>query len=393
MPRFLLHDADTGLWVDQQTIGPPDVGQRGEGPSWSVKKQTLRGGRRAEVDQITVDNSRLAFDVIPTRGLGLHAARLDATRVGWQSPITDGPVHPCFVDLSARGGLGWLQGFDELMARCGLESNGPPNFESQGRLVQGLHGRIANIPARQVAVRVAEEPPHAIVVEGEVDEAELFFGRLRLSTRISTVPGSNCLTVHDRVTNLRGVSGPFQLLYHWNFGPPQLEAGARFVAPVHTVCPRDARAAAGIDSYDHFGPPEPGFAEQVYYFRLHAGCDRRTVVLLRNRAGDQGVALRFDLRQLPCFTLWKCTQSAADGYVTGLEPGVNYPNARSAEEARGRVPILPPGGFAEFETLLEVLGSTEEVAAIEAEVARIQQQGGPAIMHGEPVEPFAPANT
>jgi hypothetical protein len=391
MPTFLLQDAETGRWFDERVIRPQDAGHGGDSCAWSVTKQTLRGGRRAGVDRITVDNGRLAFDVLPTRGLGLWAARLGATRIGWQSPVTDGPVHPAFIELGARSGLGWLQGFDELLARCGLESNGPPNFDAQGRLVQGLHGRIANIPARRVAVTIEDEPPHAIVVEGEVDEAELFFGRLRLATRIRTVPGSGSLTVQDRVSNLGGVPSPCQLLYHWNFGPPQLEAGSRLVAPVHTVCPRDARAAAGSRAYDLFGPPEPGFAEQVYYFLLHAGADHRTVVLLRNRAGDQGVALRFDARQLPCFTLWKCTQSREDGYVTGLEPGINYPNARPFEQARGRVASLPPGGLVEFVTTLEVLTSAQAVAAVESEVAHIQQQGGPAVVHGTPVEPFAPS--
>ena len=31
------------------------------------------------------------------------------------------------------GGLGWLEGFDELFVRCGLDSNGPPLFDAQGR--------------------------------------------------------------------------------------------------------------------------------------------------------------------------------------------------------------------------------------------------------------------
>jgi len=391
MARFVLqHASNHNVYEDEKVIGPADLGPGVDAASsWSVRKHTLRGGKRDGVEQITVDNGRLSFDVLPTRGMGIWLARLGEARVGWQSPVTDGPVHPALVNLTARAGLGWLQGFDELMARCGLESNGPPNFDAQGRVIQGLHGRIANIPAREVSVVVDDQPPHAIHVKGSVDESELFFGRLRLTTVISTIPGSNRLTMLDEVTNLRGVPGSFQLLYHWNFGPPQLEAGSRFVAPIQAVCPRDARAVEGLDQFDQFEGPVSGFAEQCYFMRLHAGADHRTVVLLRNRAGDQGVALRFDIRQMPCFTLWKCTQSLEDGYVTGLEPGVNFPNARAFEEAQGRVQTLAPGESALLETTLEVLGSAHEVAAVESEIQRIQEQGGAAVIHRTPVGPFA----
>ena len=64
------------------------------------------------------------------------------------------------------GGLGWLDGFDELLARCGLENNGAP-YEvkavnpdgSERHTTFGLHGKIANIPASYVAVHVGDEPP------------------------------------------------------------------------------------------------------------------------------------------------------------------------------------------------------------------------------------------
>jgi hypothetical protein len=45
---------------------------------------------------------------------------------------------------------------------------------------------------------------------------------------------------------------------------------------------------------------------------------------------------------LPCYTLWKNTTAEPDGYVTGLEPGTNFPNPRSFETQRGRVVKLAP---------------------------------------------------
>jgi len=45
--------------------------------------------------------------------------------------------------------------------------------------------------------------------------------------------------------------------------------------------------------------------------------DRRSP-LLRNAAGSLGVAMRYQTDTLPFFTLWKNTDTEADGYVTGL---------------------------------------------------------------------------
>jgi hypothetical protein len=159
------------------------------------------------------------------------------------------------------------------------------------------------------------------------------------------------------------------------------------VAPVQQVCPRNDWAAAQIDHYDVYGPPEPGRAEQVYFFELFADDADQTVVMLRNQAGDRGVALRYSTRQLPCFTLWKSTQGRHEGYVTGLEPAVNYPNPKPIEQARGRVPQLAPGTSYTAETTLEVLHGAAAVAAVEAEIAALQRRGHP-IIHRQPVEPF-----
>lgn len=387
MPNHILLDSSRNIWTGPFSLSPSDLNLPSE-PPWKVEKQVLRGGRREGVELVRVDNGRLSFSVCPTRGMGLWSGEFDGKRLGWRSPVRDGPVNPAFVDLQARGGLGWLSGFDELMVRCGLESNGAPYTDGAGALVT-LHGKVANIPALQVSVSVDERPPHEIQVTGHVDEAELFFSQMRMKSIYSTEPGSNRLTVRDEVTNTRNQPGGFELVYHWNFGPPLLEEGARFAAPVKTMCPKDARAAEGLGQWDVYGPPEPGFAEQVYFFELLSDADGRTLALLRNREGDLGVALRSAVGQLPCFTLWKCTRGLEEGYVTGLEPGVNYPNPKPFEESQGRVRMLGPGQSHVAETVFEVLSGKDAVKAVEAEVAEIQKQARPTVLE-KPGGPFAP---
>ncbi len=198
--------------------------------------------------------------------MGLWKGWYEGNRLGWDSPIGDGPVNPAFVNLAAHGGLGWLEGFDELLARCGLESNGAP-FEvetvkpdgSKSHTTFGLHGRIANIPASYVAVHVDAQPPHEIVVEGHVEETRVFGPQIRMKTRITTVPGSNQVVVRDEFENLKDQPVEMQVLYHWNFGPPFLDAGARFVAPIDSVTPRDATAQAALARLQRVRRPEAGF--------------------------------------------------------------------------------------------------------------------------------------
>lgn len=136
-------------------------GERSASGQWRVRMHTLRGGRSEGVQVIELDNGAMAIDVLPTRGMGIWR--------GAAIPLSAGsaakqPVNPCFVPLMEPAGLGWLDGFNELLCRCGLESNGPPEFDDSGRLLRPLHGRIANTPAHRVELSVdedAEESPYA----------------------------------------------------------------------------------------------------------------------------------------------------------------------------------------------------------------------------------------
>jgi hypothetical protein len=115
--------------------------------------------------------------------------------------------------------------------------------------------------------------------------------------------------------------------------------------------------------------------EQVYCIHpLHDGKDR-TLVALSNKAGDLAVSLRFSVKELPYFTLWKNTNSEVDGYVTGLEPGTNFPNNRRIERKFGRVPKLAPGeshrasiDFAIHHGIESVQGVAKEIAAIQGQI-------------------------
>ncbi|MEX2114191.1 MAG: aldose 1-epimerase family protein [Pirellulales bacterium] len=346
-------------------------------PGGKIRRTTLRGGVREGVDLLEIDNGKLRFAVVPTRGMGLWNAWLGDTKIGWNSPVK-GPVHPHFVPVADPGGLGWLEGFDELMCRCGLSSNGAPDFAVNGVCQYPLHGRIGNLPAHHVEI-VSDDATGEIRATGLVDEIRFLFQKLRLTATYKTTPGRAGLTISDEVTNLSGNPAELQLLYHVNFGPPMLDPGAMVVAPAKFIVPRDPRAAEGISAWDSYPNEQQGFSEQVYFFELAADTDGRTQVMLKNAHASRGVLLRYSVKQLPCFTLWKNTPLAADGYVTGLEPGTNYPNPRSFEGQQGRFVKLAPGESARFEVDLDILPDAAAVSAAEASIARLQGDAKPQV--------------
>jgi hypothetical protein len=337
---------------------------------FAVSTRKIQGGLRGGMEIIEVDNGSLKFWLLPERGMGIWKAWIGDIEIGWQSPVR-GPVHPRFVPIHEESGLGWLAGFDELFCRCGLESNGAPEFDAQGKLKYPLHGKIANLPAFKVDTGFNEDE-QAISVMGQVEETRFKSQKLELTASIMSRIQSKEIVIHDKVSNLSDLPGEFQLLYHINFSSPFLEKGAEIIAAVKTLVPRTPRAEEGVDQWFSFSAPEAGFQEQVYFLELRGDTGGNSQVLLKNASATKGVSIHFNILQLPCFTLWKNTDSMRNGYVAGLEPGINFPNPRSYEQAQGRVATLMPDESREFELRLEFHLDADSVATAQQKIAAYQ---------------------
>ena len=383
--RHVLTSAEKNLRAETWEAAARDI-TPGSAP-WSVKKFTLHGGKQEGVDAISVDNGKLQFTVIPTRGMGVREVRCGDVRLGWDSPVKE-IVHPQHIALQSRGGLGWLEGFNEWMVRCGLESNGHPgtdkfinNTGDEATMELTLHGKIGNIPASEVEVLVDREPPYRIRIRGRVDERMFYGPKLELQTEISTVPGSSEFRITDVVTNRGEYEQEFELLYHANYGRPLLEAGATFLAPIARLTPFNAHAAKSVDTYSTYSAPTPGFIEQVYCLRPIAGTDGRTLILLRNKAQDRAVSMTWAVKELPYLTQWKNTPPDLEGYVTGLEPGTNFPSNRRIERKYGRVPKLVGGASHRAEIDFAIHSDAAAVQAVAGRIAALQATQPPTIDH------------
>jgi len=93
---FILTDTAGNIeqanWqTTSEDLGFPDV------PSFSVAKKTLHGGKQEGVDVIEVDNGRLRFVVIPTRGMSILKVESGDVRLGWDSPVKEVCIRNSFV--------------------------------------------------------------------------------------------------------------------------------------------------------------------------------------------------------------------------------------------------------------------------------------------------------
>ncbi|HBM77672.1 MAG TPA: hypothetical protein DD438_06135, partial [Verrucomicrobiales bacterium] len=76
-----LTDTSTNTWVEDFSV---DGGAGKDGDvAWSVRKYTLRGGKQAGVDVVEVNNGKLRFTVVPTRGMNVHELHCGDIRLGW----------------------------------------------------------------------------------------------------------------------------------------------------------------------------------------------------------------------------------------------------------------------------------------------------------------------
>lgn len=342
---------------------------------WSVRMHRLHGGKQDGVDLITIDNGMFSLRLCPTRGMGIIDATMGELKLGWDSPVKE-IVHPAFIDQQRRGRTGWLEGFSEFVVRCGLEFMGPPCKDFEHTAVgeppatdTTLHGKIANIPASEVQIIAQTTAPYAITLRGIVHERAMYGPKLQLTADLTIIPGEAGFTINDTIHNNGGQPVEACVLYHINQGRPVLENGSRLVASVAESVPRDEGYTDKQNKqFDRFGNPEPASPEQCYFIDLKPDRAGRVGVLLHNKKKDLGLAVGWNKKQLPLFTLWKALHDERDGYVTGLEPCTAYPMPRPTEREEGHLVTLKPNASYKTELRFELFNDKQSLAKAAASV-------------------------
>jgi hypothetical protein len=314
-----------------------------DGPARGVRAFRFRTG------------SGLSFDVVPDRGMDLSFAEHGGTPLAWLSP--NGVVAPSFYEPA---GEGWLRSFPGgLLVTCGLRNVGPPG-EREGEEL-GLHGRASNIPASRISYDVSWDSEGCILeARGEIREASVFGPNLVLRRRISARVGEPRVWIEDEIENEGFEPEPLMVLYHINLGWPLLDETSRLVGPGRAgepPEPRDEAARGGLEVWDRFAAPTPGFEERVFYHSPAAGLDGLAEARVENPALGLSFSVRFHPEELPEFVQW--TMTGEGTYVLGLEPATCRVEGPAAEEAAGRVIRLEPGEIRLHRLEIEVLQRRE----------------------------------
>ncbi|MBI0005014.1 aldose 1-epimerase family protein [Gilliamella sp. W8126] len=364
---YVITDGDRviqkGDWqISNKNISP-------DAPSFTIENVILKGGKQEGSELLTIKSEGLTINLSPTRGLGIVNVEGNGIRLGWDSPVKE-IVNPKYMNLESRGGAGWLDGFNEMMVRCGFEWTGHA-VQADG-MMYTLHGRAQNTPVSKLFVEVEDQAPFTITIRGLIKENTFKKSNFETWVTIRHVPGSKEFTVHDILTNLSDYDRDYQIIYHSNFGTPILEQGAKFVAPVKEISPFNEYAATGLKNWQTYQGPTKGFDEMVYNIFPYSDANNQTQVMLTNNASDKGVGIAFNTQQLPVLTLWKNTDTLKQGYVTGIEPGTSFAYPVTIEREQKRVPQLGAGKSTEFILTYSLLSNKEEVANYDAKIKAIQ---------------------
>jgi len=329
----------------------------------------------------------LSFTCLAGRALDISSAEFCGRSLCWRSQTGD-IAAPYFEP----DGLGWLRSFyGGLVITCGMSYAGAPHQDTSSREGEpcwdpeagkwiptgslGLHGRVSNIPAKNLYVDGEwQGDEYVFWAQGKIREAVVFGANLVLKRKVSAKLGENKIWIHDEVTNEGWEPQEHQFLYHCNLGFPLVWDDSEYLINSRETKPRDEVAAPHLDTWAQFPAPIPHQPELVYYHDVATDEEGNTIVgFARPNANDccaLGIYIKYNKNQLPFFTQWK--MPAEGTYVTGLEPANCLVEGRVKDRREGRLRVLQPGETAVYDLEIGVLNTPEEVEQIKAAIQKLQ---------------------
>jgi len=327
-----------------------------------LKRFTYSEGKAKGLEAVECRSGNgLRFVILLDRGMDIGLCEYKGIPIAFRSPT--GESFPSFFEAQ---GTEWLRNFGGgLLVTCGLTYLGSPNNDQGEEL--GLHGRISNLPAEEIALDSRWERNECIFrVKGKVREAKTLFTNMVLQRDITNRLGENRILIKDQIINEGAHKTPFMFLYHINIGYPLLEKGSQFCAPSLEVKPRDSIAAVSFRDYAFYSNPIVNYPDTVFYHNLKKDQKGWTKAALINKKRQLGLYVYYDATYLPNFIQWKFLE---DGhYVTGLEPSNCLVEGRSVEREKGTLFYLNPGESREIHIEIGLLTSIKAIEEIQSEL-------------------------
>lgn len=307
--------------------------------------------------------SGLEYYVLPGRGMDIPLASYKGYPLNFFSGT--GITSPMYYE---EPGLRWLRTFNVgLLTTCGIGYSGMPNTDRGEEL--GLHGRVANSGAENVAVRQEwVEDEFIISVQGKIREASAMFENLSLTRTVESRMGSSKISIHDVVENHSFDSNPVMMLYHINFGFPFLSPDSKLIIPSRRIVPRDdiSKSDDGVNQSKSFSPPISGYQEKAFFHFPESNEDGITKVGIVNPESvgnigiPYGVIIKYDTRQLPYLFQWKMLREGF--YTCGIEPGMAHPVGRNEARNKEQLFLLEGQGSYRIDFEIDILETESDGA-------------------------------
>lgn len=323
----------------------------------------------------------LRFTVVVDRAMDIAEVESRGVSLGWHGP--SGLRHPALHEPEGEGGFGWARSFTGFLVTCGLDHVlGPEAVDAAHygypgvRTVRhGLHGRVANIPARLTGHGEAWEGDRCVLwAEGEVRQASTFGEHLVLTRRIEVDLDGCEIRLTDRVENRGFAPTPHMFFYHVNLGAPLLAEGARYVAPITDVvwAAHEARYRDQGVGYAEVPAPRDRFVEQVWQHETAADDQGWVPVALMNDRLGLGLQVTTRKDQLPCLYQWQHFQAGA--YALGIEPSTHHVLGDQAARDRGEMIWMRAGEDRRYDARFTVLDGASDLASAETRIRAIAAQ-------------------
>jgi hypothetical protein len=228
----------------------------------------------------------------------------------------------------------------------------------------GLHGRITNIPAKDISAKAYwEKDEYVMQVSGIVRQVKALTEKIELQRDIKLLSSKSELIVKASVYNFGFSEMPFMVLYHMNFGWPLLDDTAELYIGKGEMIPINEAASKNSKIFDNFTKPVSSFDPEVFAHDIKADSEGFCYAALVNRNLDMGnglgVGLRFLKKNVPYLIQWKNFNFGE--YVLGLEPANAFTTGRKSEREAGRLKTIGPKEKKDMEIGINILSGNEEI--------------------------------
>ena len=261
-----------------------------------VRRYALMGGEADGIKVVEVYNGVLRFLLNESKALDIMQLFHKGVNISYLSKNNFTKRETTFLKRF-EGGMLYTCGIDVIGGQAGYED----------------HGSFHNIPALVTRCECNEDK---IIVEATICDSELFGKNLVMKRRYETEVGSNTVTLYDTLINEGYCTEDYSILYHVNIGYPMLDDGAKIIADIKNITPRNEWAKKHIDKAFEIEAPEDNNEETCYLLNLN----KKEVEVVNDKLGKK-VTLSFEGAPLNHFVEWK--SMASGDYALGLEPSTS----------------------------------------------------------------------